>query len=161
MFDRFGNFNSSEEINMTAEGLLAEGDIESLLVLAQENGIDTEDAQDYADGLVDELCNPLMAAFGKLQIEAEELKPYEIMNDWIEYIKSRCNERDEIARAVRQKNKSLKDCIGALLKWSFANAKSVDKDILKAAGITNASVKLGIPSIGRAKQIITEYYLGK
>lgn len=160
MFDVFGNFNSSEEINKTAEGLLNEGDIENIYVLAKENGIDKEDAQDYIDDIVDELCNPLMAAFGKLQVETEDLKPYEIMNDWIEYIKSRCSESDEVARAVRRADKSLKGCMGALLKWSFNNAKPVDKEIVKVAGIT-ATVKLGIPSMGRAKQIITEYYIGK
>ena len=160
MFEVFGNFNSCEEINKTAEGLLNEGDIDNIYVLAKENGIDKEDAQDYIDDIVDELCNPLMAAFGKLQVETEDLKPYEIMNDWIEYIKSRCSEADEVARAVRRSDKSLKGCMGALLKWSFSEAKPVDKEIVKAAGIT-ATVKLGIPSMGRAKQIITEYYLGK
>ena len=158
MFEVFGEFNSAEEINATAEGLLSEGDIENIYVLAKENGIDKEDAQDYIDGYADELCSPLMAAMGKLQVEADELKPYEIMNDWIEYIKARCNDLDEVARAVRKKGKTLKGCMGALLKWSFSNAQSVDKDVIKAAGIT-ATVKLGIPSMERAKQIITKYYL--
>ena len=34
MFERFGEFDSAEEINLTAEGLKTEGDMESLLVLA-------------------------------------------------------------------------------------------------------------------------------
>ena len=39
MFERFGEFDSAEELNLTAEGLKTEGDMESLLVLAEENGI--------------------------------------------------------------------------------------------------------------------------
>ena len=99
-----------------------------------------------------------MAAMGKLQIEADDLKPYGIMKDWIEYIKQRCNERDEMARAVRKKGKTIKGCIGALLKWSFSNAQKVDADVMKEAGIT-ATVKLGIPDMGTAKNIITKYYM--
>ena len=34
LFERFGEFDSVEELNMTAEGLKEEGDIESLKVLA-------------------------------------------------------------------------------------------------------------------------------
>lgn len=161
LYEKFGEFDSAEEINKSAEGLKAEGDTESLLALAKENGIDEDDVYDYLDDVVDELCNPLMAAMGKLQVEADDLKPYEIMDDWIEYIKFRCQERDEIARAVRKKGKSLKGCIGALLQWSFKNAQPVDKDIVKAAGVSGGSVKLGIPGIGRAGKIITDYYLGE
>lgn len=161
MFDRFGEFNSAEELNQAAAGQLAEGDIEALIVLAEENGIDKEDAQDYADGIVSELVNPLMAAYGKLDVEAAELKPYEIMGDWLQYIKIRCSEEPEMAVAVRRKGKSLKGCIGELLKWSFKNQHDIDKDILKAAGVNASRCTLGIPGMGRAKQIITEYYLGK
>ena len=42
MFDRFGEFDSAAEINETAVNLRREGDIESLKVLATENGIDPE-----------------------------------------------------------------------------------------------------------------------
>ena len=161
MFDRFGEFDSVEELNQTAAGLLAEGDMESLRVLAEENGIDKEDAQDYADGCVNELATPLMAAYGKLNIEAAELKPYEIMEDWLQYIKVRCAEDARMAAAVRKKGKSLKGCIGELLKWSFKNQHPVAQDILKAAGVTAGRCTLGIPGMGTAKMIISTYYLGK
>lgn len=161
MFDKFGEFDSCEELNRAAAGQLEQGDHEALLALAKENGIDEEDARDYIDGIVDELANPLMAAFGKLDIEAEELKPYEIMDDWMQYIKIRCQESEEMAAAVRKKGKSLKGCIGALLEWSFKNQHAIDKEILKAAGVTADRCTLGIPGMGRAKKIITEYYLGK
>lgn len=163
MFEKFGEFDSAEELNRAAAGQKAEGDIEALIALAVENGIDKEDAQDYADGCMDELCNPLVAAMGKIEVESQELKPYEIMEDWVEYIKMRCSESEEIAAAVRRKGKSLKGCIAELMTWSFENAKPVDKDII---GTAKKSVKtlpdrisLGIPGIGTAKKLITEYYM--
>lgn len=82
------------------------------------------------------------------------------MEDWLQYIKLRCAEEPEMAVAVRRKGKSLKGCIAALLEWSMKNQHPVDSDILKAVKI-NYKVTLGIPGMGRAKKIITEYYLGK
>ena len=72
MYEKFGEFNSVEELNMAAEGLLKEKDIKSLMELAKENGIDKEDAEDYIDGCTPELATVTMAAFGKLKIEEEE-----------------------------------------------------------------------------------------
>ena len=161
MFDRFGEFDSAAELNAAAEGLLKEGDTNSIRVLAEENGIDREDAEDYITGAVTELANVLMAAYGKLSVESKELKPREIMNDWVQYIKVRCQEDPQMAAAVRRKGKSLKGCIGALLQWSFKNQIPIEKEILKAAGVNANKVTLGIPGIGTAKKIITEYYLGK
>lgn len=160
MFDKFGEFDSCEELNEAAAGQLEQGDYEALIELAKENGIDEEDARDYIDGAADELANPLMAAYGKLDIEAKELEPYEIMEDWLQYIKVRCQESEEMAGAVRRKGKSLKGCIGALLSWSFKHQHEIDKDILTAAGVRAGRCTLGIPGMGRAKKIITEYYLG-
>ena len=160
MFDKFGEFDSHTELNEAAAGQLEQGDYEALFELAAENGIDKEDAQDYIDGIADELATPLMAAFGKLDVEAAELKPYEIMEDWLSYIRIRCEEDREMAAAVRKKGKSLKGCIGELLKWSFKNQHAIDQDILKAAGVNAGRCTLGIPGMGRAKKIITEYYMG-
>ena len=161
MFDKFGEFDSAEEINRAVAEKLAENDTDAIYELAKENGIDIEDADDYIDGLSKELCSTLMAANGKLDVEEAELKPYEIMKDWVQYIRARCLEVPEMALAVRRKGKTLRGCIAALLKWSFANAKDVDKDILKAAGISAPRVTLGIPGMGQAKKIITEYYMGR
>lgn len=160
MFDKFGEFDSAEEINRAAAAQLAEGDTDAIYALAKENGIDVEEADDFIDGLTKELCGPLMAANGKLDVEEAELQPYEIMKDWVQYIRARCLEVPEMALAVRRKGKTLRGCIAELLKWSFSNAKDVDKDILKAAGISAPRVTLGIPGMGQAKKIITEYYMG-
>ena len=159
MFDKFGEFDSAEELNQAAAGLKEEGDLESLKVLAIENGLDREDAEDYADDIAEELATPLMAALGKLKVEAGELKPKEIMSDWLEYIKVRCSEDEHMAAAVRRKGKDLKGCIAALLKWSFANQIPVDTSIIKAAGVSAGKVTLGIPGMKQSKKIITEYYM--
>ena len=160
MFDKFGEFDSADEMNRAAAAQRKEGDNEAILAIAEENGIDREDAIDFIDGCVAAFVTPLMAAYGKLDIEAKEMKPYEIMEDWLQYIKLRCAEEPEMAVAVRRKGKSLKGCIAALLEWRMKNQRPVDSEILKAVKI-NYKVTLGIPGMGRAKKIITEYYLGK
>ena len=161
MFDLFGEFDSAEEINKAAEGFKNEGDIESLKKMAAENGIDGAFVELYVSGEMPWLCDVAMAAIGKITVEAEELKPVEIMEDWTEYIKRSSEENEQLAVAVRSKGKTLKGCIGAILKWSFDNRYKVDADIVKAAGIKNARVEEGIPGMGRAKKLIKEYYLGK
>lgn len=159
MFDKFGEFDTAKEINELAINLRKEGDRESLNLLAKENGIDLEIAEAFLDGDIDFLCDVMAAAIGKLEVEAAELKPVEIMEDWVEYIKGRCLEDDKLAVAIRKKGKSLKGAIAALLTWSFKNAQPVDKDILKAAGVNAGKCTLGIPGMGTAKKLITEYYM--
>ena len=68
MFDKFGEFNSAEELNMAAEGLLKEGDTKSLKELAEENGIEIEDVEDYIAGDTDQLATLSMAAYGRLNV---------------------------------------------------------------------------------------------
>lgn len=161
MYERFGEFNSAEEINETAVNLRREGDIESIKILAKENGIDEDVVEVFLDGSLIYLCDTMTAAIGKIDVEASEMKAKEIMVDWADYIKARCFEDENMARAVRRKDKSLKGCIGALLTWSFKNQIPIDKEIMKAAGVSSGRCTLGIPGMGTAKQIITKYYLGK
>ena len=161
MYERFGEFNSAEEINETAVNLRREGDTESIKILAKENGIDEDVVEVFIEGTLLYLCDNMTAAIGKIEIEEKDLKVKEIMADWSDYIKVRCFEDENMAKAVRRKDKSLKGCIGALLTWSFKNQIPVDKDIMKAAGVTAGRCTLGIPGNGTAKKIITEYYLGK
>lgn len=158
MFELFGNMDSAEEINKTAEGLKAEGDFENLKKLADENGIQPEMAELYIAGEIDWLADTMTAAMGKIDIEEKDLKPVEIMKDWTEYLKSQCMENEQLAAAIRRKDKSLKGCMGELLKWSYKNMQDVDTDIQKAAGFSG-KVKLGIPGMGRAKTIMKEYYM--
>lgn len=160
MFDKFGELNSCEEINELAENLFNEGDIDSLKVMAKENGIQEDFVEMYLQGDIPVLCDALTAALGKIDIEAAELKPKEIMEDWVEYLRGQCVEGDTLARQVRKKGKSLKGCIAALLSWSFKNQQTINEDIIKKAGVTAKKVTLGIPGMGRAKQIIKGYYMG-
>lgn len=158
MFELFGNMDSAEEINTLAVNLRKEGDLTNIKKLTVENGINEDIAQAFIDGDLLYLCDDMMAGIGKITIEAAELKPVELIEDWVEYIKSQCFENAEIARAVRNSKKSLQGCIAQLLSWSYKNCYSVDKEICKAAGITGATVKMGIPGMGTAKRIIKEYY---
>ncbi len=159
MFDVFGEFDSAEELNLAAEGLKNEGDKESLYKLAKENGIESGFVDMYLSGGMPELCDVATAAIGKIDIEAAELKPKEIILDWVEYIKTSCFDNEEMARAVRKKGKKLKGCIAKMLEWSFKNKYKIDEEIVKEAGIKNARVEEGIPGMGTAKKLIREYYL--
>lgn len=161
MFDRFGEFDSAAEINETAVNLRKEGDMESIKILAKENGIDEDVVEVFVSGDLLYLCDAMTAAIGKIDVEAADMKAKEIMADWADYIKARCFEDDHMAIAVRRKDKSLKGCIGALLTWSFKNQIPIDEKIMKAAGVNAGKCTLGIPGMGTAKQIITKYYLGK
>ena len=160
MFEKFGEMNSYKEINELAENLFNEGDTESLKAMARENGIQNEFVEMYLQGDIPVLCDPLTAAMGKIDVEVAELKPKEIMEDWVEYLRGQCMENEILAYQVRKKGKSLKGCIAALLKWSFSNRQQIDKDIIKAAGVSVYNVTLGIPGMARAKKIITDYYMG-
>lgn len=160
MFEHFGNMGSYEEINELAENLFNEGDIESLRVMAQENGIPQDLVELYLDGQLMQLCDAETAAIGKIDMECRELKPKEIMEDWTEYLRGQVMENERIARSVRSTEKSLKGCMAALLSWSFQNQQTVEKDIVEAAGVKAGRVTLGIPGMARAKEIIREYYMG-
>lgn len=161
IFDKFGEFGSADEINELAKNLLTEGDKASIKALAKENGIPEEFAKMFISGDIPVLCDVQTAAVGKIDVEAKELKPQDIMADWTEYIKAVCMEDEAMAVAVRKKDKSLKGCIGALLKWSFGHQQPVDKDILKEAKVSASKVTLGIPGQATARKLIREYYGGR
>ncbi len=110
MFENFGEFDSAEELNLTASALREEGDMENLQVLARENGL--EIGAHFASG-ESELCNYFTAAIGKLQIEMQTIAEYEKdipAEPIVEYLMSRCDEED-LARKIRSKAKSLKGCM--------------------------------------------------
>ena len=50
MWDKFGEFDSWEEINRAAKAQLEEGDMDAVRAIAEENGIDPEDAEDFCTG---------------------------------------------------------------------------------------------------------------
>ena len=160
MWDKFGEFESAEEINKAAEGLKAEGDTESLKALAKENGLDEADALDYIEGSIPELATVQTAALGKLDIEMEELKlPGNILlYDWVNQIKTYLMQDEDIAKAVRRKGKTLAGCIAMIMVEAFNNQWQVPKAILKEADIKAHSVTFGIPSAASVNKIIKDYY---
>lgn len=160
MFEKFGEFDSVEELNLAAEELKKEGDMESIFILAAENGIDKEDAEDYIEGCVEELATTLMAAIGKIELEAKELKIDGLINDWKDYVVQCCAEDEEICKAVRKKGKRLEECMGDMLKFSFNIKRQVNKKIVDAAGL-NSPIYLGIPGRAEARKIIYKYYTGQ
>lgn len=104
MFEIFGEFDSHMEINMAAEGLLEEGDLEGLRKLAEENGL-SDYTENYINGETDKLCDAITAALGKLDIEKENAREWAALaDDVVDYIKGHCDDVD-FAMAVRKKGK--------------------------------------------------------
>ena len=153
LFERFGEFDSVEELNMTAEGLKEEGDLESLKVLAEENGLDAADAEDYADGIVTELASDLMAAAGKIAVESKALGIDGIMSDWKDTVIEECAE----------------EYMAKLIQYSFENKVPVSAEILKITKVKhngklenfNGPLYLGIPNRMEVRKIARKYYLGE
>lgn len=54
MFEKFGKFDSYEEINRAAKAQLEEGDLEAIKTITEENGLDPEDAEDFCTGAMPE-----------------------------------------------------------------------------------------------------------
>lgn len=106
MFEKFGEMSSCREINELAENLLNEGDIQSLKVMAQENGIPEDYVEMYQSGDIPYLCDTVTAAMGKLDVECGSLKLAGLMNDWVEYIRGLCMEDEMVAHQVRKKGNS-------------------------------------------------------
>ena len=165
MFEKFGEFDSIEEINKTAEGLKEEGDLESLKAMAAENGIHPDDVDDYIHGVEESLVpNPVSGALAKIQLEVDGNKKLfedqELISDWIGYIKAEAQGNEIFARAVRRKGKTIVGCVGLILKWAFGNQVELDRELIKAAGVNANKVTFGVPGMRTAKKLIREYYLG-
>lgn len=166
MFDRFGEFDSCEELNRAAAAQREEGDTEALMLLAEENGIDKEDAQDYADGAVEELTTPLLAALGKLEVESRELKLGGVLIDWTDELKAMCTESPEFASAVRKKGKELAGYIALTADSGYEHRAVVDKRIVnKTIKVKNVigshEFSIGIPNKKMRRELAEQYYFGK
>lgn len=74
MFEKFGEMGSWEELNELAKNLVAEGDMESLRVFCDENGLDIEDIKDAAADKVELFVTPTMAAAGRIKVEEKNDK---------------------------------------------------------------------------------------
>lgn len=169
LFKEFGNLNSAEEINQKAAELLAAGDADAIRRLAEENGIDKEEAEDYIAGAALTICTDLMAALGKLDVEAKELEIGGVMNDWTNHIRDLCMDEKVMVLAVRRKDKSLAECMARLIRFAFENKVQVSDQIVSITKVTHngkeekmrGPLYLGFPDRVTAKKLIHEYYLGR
>ena len=166
LFEKFGEFDSAEEINRAAAAQKAEGDYEAVYDIAEENGIDREDAQAYIDGEEEELCNVLMAAYGKLKVEAEHYEFKGIMEDWVNELRQECADSEELARNVRRKGRSLAGYTVRLIEDSFANRIEVNKEIQKKCSSAVKSfmgahpLTIGSTNLAGRRRIMKTYYGG-
>lgn len=165
MFEKFGEFDSAEEMNRAAAAQKAEGDKEALLALAKENGIDLEDAKDYWEGHVDSLCTVRSAALAKLELEQEDLKLSGVLKDWVAEIADMAIGDDALAAGIRRKGKSLAEYIARTAEEGFNHRCVVDprivnltKEVRRVAG--GHEFAIGIPDRRTRKKLILDYYGG-
>lgn len=162
MEHKFGVFNTVEELNRAAAAQKNEGDEEALVALALENGLDREDAEDYMDDVTDSLCTARMAAVGKLQMEAKELKLESQLKDWKDFVVQMAMESadEELCNAIFSPEKHLLDVLAAGLKTASKNRVTVDQRIIKAAGLPERAAYIGMCGRDELRKIVMDYYLG-
>ncbi len=168
MFDKFGEFNTVEEINNVAADLKEKEKESELVSLALENGLDKEDAEDFYAGDIEELATVRTAAVGKLKVEAEDLELKGIVLDWKDSVVEMCMEDEQLCIAVRKKDKCLRDCMARLIRFAFENKVQISNKIVNATQVSvNGKVQplrgplyLGFPNKAEVKKIIKEYYVG-
>lgn len=166
MFDKFGEFDSAEEINRAAAAQKAEGDTEAVMAIAAENGIDKEDAEDYLDGVVEELTTPFLAALGKLETESRDLKLAGVLIDWTDELKTMCTESPEFTLAVRKKGKELAGYIALTADSGYEHRAVVDRRIVDKTTAVKGIIgshefSIGIPDKKTRRGLAEKYYLGK
>lgn len=180
MFDKFGEFDSVEELNSRAEELKKEGKTKEIEAFAIENGFEPYVAEMYLSGTIPVLCpDPEDAALAKLSMEEKDMEMTGVIKDWAGYIEAQCMGNETMARAVRSKKKSLRGCLAELLVYALTHQKPVDRTVLqmaektvkdrkidlkKEAGMEPAwlkHTKIGIMDMGTAKDLIRKYYTGE
>ena len=165
MFDKFGEFDSVEELNRAAAAQYKEGDEQAIYTIAEENGIDKEDADDFMDGQVEELATVTSAAIGKLKVEAEDLKLKGILQDWVDELRIMCTESEEFAKAVRRKGKDLIGYLARTAEDGYENRAVVDQRIVDRAPqikkiIGKHEFAIGVPDKKTRRELAKAYYLG-
>lgn len=139
MFEKFGEFDSWEDINKAAAGFKEEGDADSLLALAKENGISADAVTDYVAGDTDSLCTATDAAIGRLDIEAKDSSEDEGQMRVIRNMASAMIIEDErFAAAVTKKGKRLEEVLKRMREEARKNQKNgvgcvcgTDRDLQK------------------------------
>lgn len=168
MFEKFGKMDY-EELIRTAAAEREEGDLESLITLALENGLEEEDAEDYMDRIAEEFATPYMAAVAKIEAEAKELDIRGHQTDLKDLVLMLLigEENKEMCLAVRKKDKSLTECLAKILTFSTEHITKVPDEIVKLARFKGngkdepmrSPVLEGGGTKTEFKKIIREYYL--
>lgn len=164
MFQKYGEFGSYEEINAMAQKLKEAGEEDSLMSLAEENGIDREDAEDFYDGAIEELTTATLAAIGKLRVEKGEYKITGILEDWVAEIEEEITGDIQMAKAVRSKGRTLAGYIAKTAEYGYANKAVVDKRIVELCPkikkvIGSHEFAIGIPDKHQRRKLMREYYM--
>lgn len=165
MEHKFGVFSTVAELNRAAQAQKDEGDEQALFDLAEENGIDREDAEDFLDGAADCLCTPYMAALAKLNLEEKDLDLKSQLKDWKDFVVNILTNypTNDLAEAVFSPDNHLLDVLAKGLEKASDNKIKVDERIVKRAGIqggSNRDLYIGMCGRDELEQIILDYYLG-
>ena len=171
LYEKFGEFDSAEEINRAALAQISQGDYEAVKTLAKENGIDEGEAQDFLEGIYPELCGPFSAAVGKLHVEAEALGLPMTMQLWVEHIILMMEKDldledglDEVLmKGIRRKGKNMAELFGKLIVETSRTRKNTPAEIVTAARKIDSSIPSTLPigdiSKKRFEEIVREYYI--
>lgn len=150
MYEKFGEFDSAEELNEAAAGLKAEGDMESLKELAKENGIDEYDTEDYINGDTDALATVITAAVGKLEKELESMKGDQVKamcTFYANFARTIIAENEEVARGIMKKGARIRGIYDAIYEYAKKH---------KSGGCFS-----GTTTDKQDKELVTAYYTGK
>lgn len=166
MFEKFGEFDSAEELNRAALAQRNEGDTEAVRTLAEENGLDPEDAEEFLAGDVDFLALPFNAAVGKLTVERKELRLEGVLEDWTNDLIDMCSENKELSLAVRRKGKELAEYIARIIDEGYEHQIKVDDRIVaktqQVKKIMGGHVlTIGAEDARTRRHLAVEYYCEK
>lgn len=166
LFAKFGEFDSAEDINRAAAAQKAQGDLEAVRMIAKENGIDEMDVDDFWNGDdFDELCSPLTAALGKLDVESAALDLPTSLQLWVDFIKNMIlgDIGADLMIGIRRKGKDLISLLAKLIVETSKSRKNVPSDIVSTARKLDSSIPNTLPigdiSRKRLEEIIREYYI--
>lgn len=150
MYEKFGEFDSVEELNKAAAGLKAEGDLESLKELAEENGIDKFDTEDYINGDAETLATLITAASGKLEKEIESMKQDQVKAMCVFYanfVKTVITENEQVAAGIMKKGARIKGIYDAIYEYAQKHK--------------SGRCFSGATTDRQDKELVTAYYTGK
>ncbi|MGN0338622.1 MAG: hypothetical protein ACI4EE_14105 [Lachnospiraceae bacterium] len=164
MFEKFGEFDSVEELNKKAAELKEADNEKDLVALAEENGIDKQDAEDYMDDCTDDLATDFTAAVGKLRLESKDLKLSGVLMDWVNELIDLCVHDASFRAAVRRKGKDLAGYIALTAETGYQNRCVVDKRITQRAEqikkiVGSHEFSIGIPDKKTRKELALKYYM--